>query len=127
MKEQSILIIEDDKFFRDLVANKLDKENFKVLRACDSEEAFRILEKEIPSLIILDLILPGLDGFEILSILKKDKKTNGIPVVVLSNLGQKEDVDRAKSFGVIEFMIKVNHTPDEIVARVKHVLSGQYL
>ncbi|NOY35516.1 MAG: response regulator [bacterium] len=127
MKEQSILIIEDDKFFRDLVANKLGKENFKVLKARDSEEAFKILEEETPSLIILDLILPGLDGFEILSLLKKDKKTSGIPVVVLSNLGQKEDVDKAKSLGAIEFMIKVNFTPDEIVAKAKRALSEQYL
>ena len=127
MKKQSVLIIEDDKFFRDLVANKLSKEDFEVLKARDSEEAFAILKRESPSLIILDLILPGLDGFEVLSLLKKDKKNGGIPVIVLSNLGQKEDIDRAKSLGAVEFMIKVNFTPDEIVAKVKRALSERYL
>ena len=127
MKKETILVIEDDKFFRDLVSKKLEKEGFNALTAKDSNEAFKVLEVERPTLIILDLVLPGLDGFEILSMIKKDNKINGIPVIILSNLGQEDEVDKAKSLGAVDFMVKVNFTPDEIVAKVKEVLRKQYL
>lgn len=123
MAKESILIIEDDKFFRDLVSKKLEKNGFEMLLAIDSKEALTVLEKKKPSLIISDLILPGLDGFELISIIKKDEKTKDIPLIVLSNLGQKEEVERAISLGALDFMVKVNFTPDEIVDKIKKVLS----
>lgn len=125
MAKESILIIEDDKFFRDLVSKKLEKNGFEMLLAADSKEALTVLEKKKPSLIISDLILPGLDGFELISIIKKDEKTKDIPLIVLSNLGQKEEVERAISLGALDFMVKVNFTPDEIVDKIKRVLSGR--
>lgn len=124
MANQKILIIEDDKFFRELISKKLQKENFDVVTANDSKEAFAYLESNLPDLIVLDLILPGLDGYEILSIIKKDKRTSAIPVIVLSNLGQQEEIDKAKSLGVIDFMVKVNFTLEEIAGRIKHALFG---
>ncbi|HDH03913.1 MAG TPA: response regulator [Candidatus Campbellbacteria bacterium] len=124
---QGILVIEDDKFFRDLVSKKLEKEGYEVWAASGSGEAFKLLEEKKPSLIILDLILPGLDGFEILSMIKKDKKTSAIPVIILSNLGQEEDIAKAKFLGVVDFMIKVNFTPGEIVEKVKKTLKNHYL
>lgn len=123
MAKESILIIEDDKFFRDLVSKKLEKNGFEMFLAVDSKEALTVLEKKKPSLIISDLILPGLDGFELISIIKKDEKTKDIPLIVLSNLGQKEEVERAISLGALDFMVKVNFTPDEIVDKIKNVLS----
>lgn len=123
MAKESILIIEDDKFFRDLVSKKLEKNGFEMFLAADSKEALTALEKKKPSLIISDLILPGLDGFELISIIKKDEKTKDIPLIVLSNLGQKEEVERAISLGALDFMVKVNFTPDEIVDKIKNVLS----
>ena len=125
MAKESILIVEDDKFFRDLVSKKLEKNGFEMFLAADSKEALTILEEKKPSLIISDLILPGLDGFELISMLKKDDKTKGIPVIVLSNLGQKDEVERAMSLGAIDFMVKVNFTPDEIVDKIKKVLNGK--
>lgn len=124
---RKILIIEDDKFFRDIISKKLQKENFDVATASDGKEAFAYLESSIPNLIILDLILPGLDGYEILSILKKDKKTSGIPVIILSNLGQQEEIDRAKALGVTDFMIKINFTLEEIVGRVNQIFKEKYI
>lgn len=121
---QKILIIEDDKFFRELISKKLQKENFDVVTASDSKEAFAYLDSNLPDLIVLDLILPGLDGYEILSIIKKDKRTSSIPVIILSNLGQQEEIDKAKSLGVIDFMVKVNFTLEEIAGRIKHALFG---
>ena len=125
MAKESILIVEDDKFFRDLVSKKLEKNGFEMFLAADSKEALAILEEKRPSLIISDLILPGLDGFELISMIKKDEKTKHIPVIVLSNLGQKEEIEKATSLGAIDFMVKVNFTPDEIVSKIKNVLSGK--
>lgn len=125
MAKESILIVEDDKFFRDLVSKKLEKNGFDMLMAADSKEALAVLEEKKPSLIISDLILPGLDGFELLAMVKKDEKTKNIPVIVLSNLGQKDEIERATSLGAIDFMVKVNFTPDEIVSKIKNVLSGK--
>lgn len=127
IKNSTILIIEDDKFLRELISQKLIAEGFNVFSVVDGEEAFKILEKTKAHLILLDLILPGADGFEILSRLKKDQRTSAVPVIVLSNLGQKEDIDRAASLGAVDYMIKANSTPSEIVARIKEVLSKKYL
>ncbi|MFH1956774.1 MAG: response regulator [Patescibacteria group bacterium] len=122
MGKKKILVIEDDKFFQTLVTKKLMDEGYEVLAASDSNEALAILEKEKPDLIILDLILPLLDGFEILSIVKKGEKTKDIPVIILSNLGQKEEVERAIALGANDFMIKVNFTPEEIAGKIKSFL-----
>lgn len=127
MAKQTILIIENDKFFKELITKKLEAEGFSVAMVGDSKEAFKYLEETVPSLIILDLILPGMDGYDILSILKKDKKLSSIPVVILSNLGQKEEIDRAMSLGVDEFLVKVNFVPEEIVEKIKSVIQRKYL
>lgn len=126
MDKKKILIIEDDDFFRQMISKKLQKD-FEVGSARDSKEAFAYLETSLPDLIILDLILPGLDGFEILSIVKKDKRTTGIPVVVLSNLGQTEEIERAKSLGASDFLVKINFTVEEILEKIKGVFKERYL
>jgi len=122
MDKKTILIIEDDTFFQNLISKKLVNEGFEVLVASDSRQALSILEEKKPNLIVLDLILPVLDGFGILSIIKKDEKTKDIPVIILSNLGQKEEIERAISLGAADFMIKVNFTPEEIVRKIKSII-----
>lgn len=121
-----ILIIEDDKFLRDLIVQKLQKEGFDVLEAADGEEGLKVLGEKKADLILLDLILPGLDGFEVLRRLKSDKNFSTIPIIVLSNLGQKEDMDRALSGGAEDFMVKAHFTPGEIIAKIKSVLKKKY-
>ena len=125
-RQAKILIIEDDKFLRDLISQKLRKENFNTLEAVDGEEGLKTAREKSPDIILLDLILPGLDGFEILRVLKGDKNTSQIPVIVLSNLGQKEDMDRALSGGAEDFMVKAHFTPGEIVTKIKSVLKKKY-
>lgn len=127
MDKKTILIIEDDEFFNDMVSSKLKETDFEVVQTGDSKEAFEYLDKNIPDLILLDLILPGMDGYEILSLIKKDNRTSSIPVVISSNLGQKDEIDRAMSLGADEFLVKVNFIPDEIVERVKMVLRKKYI
>lgn len=118
-----ILVVEDDKFLRELLVRKLISEKFTVESAIDADGAFAILAKgRVPNIMLLDLILPVVSGFDILARVKGDPKTAGVPVIILSNLGQKEDIDRAKSLGAHDFMVKANFTLDEIVEKVHSVV-----
>lgn len=124
--DTKILIVEDDKFLRDLITQKLQKEGFTTFEAIDGEEGLKIAKGKLPDIILLDLILPGLDGFEVLRQVKSDSSTAQIPVIVLSNLGQKEDMDRALSGGAEAFMVKAHFTPGEIIAKIKSILKKKY-
>lgn len=117
-----ILIVEDDKFLRELLARKLQEEKLDIVQAIDGEEGIKKAEEELPDLLLLDLILPGINGFEVLKKLKENPKTSNIPVIVLSNLGQKEDVERALSLGAKDYLIKANFTLDEIFDKIKKYL-----
>lgn len=121
-----VLIVEDDKFLRDLILQKLQREGFDTIPALDGEEGLKLAKEKKPDMILLDLILPGLDGFEVLRQVKADANTKPIPVIVLSNLGQKEDMDRAFAGGAEDFMVKANFTPGEIIAKIKQVLQKKY-
>lgn len=121
-----ILIVEDDKFLRDLILQKLQREGFDTVPALGGEEGLKLIKEKMPDLVLLDLILPGLDGFEVLKQIKADAQTKQIPVIVLSNLGQKEDMDRAFSGGAEDFMVKANFTPGEIIAKIKEILQKKY-
>ncbi|MCD6429171.1 response regulator [bacterium] len=120
---QKILIIEDDKFLRELIAKKLIKEGYEVDEAIDGEEGVKKVKEILPDVVLLDLILPGIDGFEVLKTIKEDDKTSTIPVVILSNLGQKDEVEKGLSLGAVDFLIKAHFTPEEIVEKIKSVLS----
>ena len=121
---KKILIIEDDKFLRELITRKLEKEGYETSQAVDGEDGFKKVSSEKPDLILLDLILPGIDGFDVLSIIKKDDQLSGIPVIILSNLGQKEDVERGLNLGAIDYLIKAHFTPTEIIEKAKKVLGA---
>ncbi len=118
-----ILIVEDDKFLRELIAKKLIKEGYEVEEAIDGEDGVRKAKKIMPDLILLDLILPGIDGFEVLQRIKEDQKTALIPVVILSNLGQKDEIEKGLNLGAVDFLIKAHFTPEEIVEKIKLVLA----
>jgi len=117
-----ILIIEDDRFLRDLVSEKLKKEGYMVSTAIDGKEGLQKLTSDHPALILLDLILPEVDGFDFLKQANTNMGNAMPPVVVLSNLGSKEDVERALALGAKFFIVKANFTPDEIIAKVRDVL-----
>lgn len=117
-----ILVIEDDKFLRELLVRKLSAEGFDVENAIDAQAAFNSLAQRKPKIILCDLILPGVDGFEILSRIKADPKIADVPVVILSNLGQKEDLEKAMALGAKDFMVKANFTLDEIVTKVHSIV-----
>jgi DNA-binding response OmpR family regulator len=119
---KNILIIEDDRFLRELIARKLIKEDFNISEAIDGEEGIKKIKEEKPDLVLLDLILPGIDGFEVLSKMKEDPSITRIPVIILSNLGQREDVERGLKLGAVDYLIKAHFTPGEIIEKIKLVL-----
>ena len=119
---KKILIIEDDKFLRELIARKLAKDEFEVSEAIDGEEGVKKIKEKKPDLILLDLILPGIDGFEVLSRMKEESTVASTPVIILSNLGQKEDIEKGLKMGAVDYLIKAHFTPGEIIEKIKNAL-----
>ena len=117
-----ILIIEDDTFLVELLVNHLKKEGLDVSFAPDGEKAFKEIEAARPALIILDLILPGMGGYEFLRKIKDDKTLSSIPVIVLSNLGSRDEVERAKALGAKDFLIKAQFDLKDITKKIRKVL-----
>lgn len=118
---QKILVIEDDKFLRQLVTKKLSEKDFNIVGAVDGEDGLEKAEEE-PDLILLDLILPGMDGFEVLSELKEDPELSSIPVIILSNLGQKDEIEKGLQLGAEDYLVKAHFTLGEIVEKIEKVV-----
>ncbi len=118
-----ILLVEDDEFLRNICETKLKKEGFNVSIATSGNEALKkIIEEDPPQLILLDIILPKISGFEILKFIKNDPIKSSILVVVLSNLGQAEEIKKGLDLGAEDYIIKAHFTVGEIVEKVKNVL-----
>jgi DNA-binding response OmpR family regulator len=115
----SVLIVEDDRFLQKILATKFAKEGFDVRTASDGEDALQQLIAKKPDFVVLDIIIPKMNGFEVIAEMKTNVALKSIPVVVLSNLGQDEDVTRAKELGALEFLTKADHSINEIVEKVK--------
>ena len=120
-----ILLIEDDKFLRELIIQKLGREGYEVAEAPEGEAGLAKVKEEKPDLVLLDLILPGIDGFEVLSRMKKDPAFSSIPVIILSNLGQRDDVQKGIDLGAEDYLIKAHFTPGEIIEKVKATLEAK--
>ncbi len=119
---KKILIIEDDTFLRELLIRKLTEENYEIIPAVDGEEGIKKIKGEKVDLVLLDLILPGIQGYEVLAKMKEDPNTSAIPVIIISNLGQKEEVEKGLKLGAVDFLIKAHFTPDDIINKVKSAL-----
>lgn len=116
-----VVIVEDDKFLQKILVTKFTKEGFDVRASADAEEGLRLIHAEAPDIALLDLILPKMTGFDLLTEIKANVKTAKIPVIILSNLGQDEDIARAKALGAIEFLVKADISINEIVQKVKEI------
>ena len=122
-KKVKVLIIEDDSFLLRMYADKFEIENFKVFIADEGKKGLRVAQKELPDIILLDIILPGMNGFEILKELKANQTTEKIPVILLTNLSQRDDVDQGLTLGAKDYLIKAHFMPSEVVAKVKNILN----
>jgi len=120
-----ILVVEDERFLRRVHEAGLKQRGFTVLTAADGEEGVRIARTEVPDLILLDLIMPRLQGFEVLRLLKADPVTSPIPVVVLSSLGSDGDIQAALKGGAVSYLIKNNLSVQELAAKVEEALAGR--
>ena len=121
--QKSILIVEDDRFLSSLIKARLEKDGFQVAQAFDGEEGRQWLKKNKPDLIILDLIMPRVPGFEFLEGVSLDPNLNKIPVVVLTNLAQDSDVKKAQQLGAAEYFVKVRVSIEDVINKVKELLN----
>lgn len=117
-----VLIVEDDKFLRELINRKLQTEGFETFLAIDGEIGLQLVEKERPDIILLDLILPGINGFEVLAKIKENERIKDIPIIIFSNLGQKDDIEKGIGLGAADYLVKAHFTPNEIIEKIKEVL-----
>ena len=119
-----ILLAEDDRFLRKAVEARLRQRGYTVVAAVDGEEALRQARAAAPDLILLDLIMPKVQGFEVLRALKADPATAAIPVIILSNLGQDGDVGRAMADGATAYFIKANLSLQDLAEKIEQVLTA---
>ena len=119
-----ILLAEDDRFLRKAAETALKRRGFAVLAAVDGEEALRMARAEAPDIVLLDLIMPKLQGFEVLRALKADAATAATPVIILSNLGQDSDVKQAMEAGAVGYFVKANLSLQDLVKKVGETLGG---
>ncbi|MDF1498123.1 MAG: response regulator [Patescibacteria group bacterium] len=122
IEEKKILIIEDDKFLLKAYEIKLRKESFNVIVAMNGNEGLELAKKEVPSIIILDLMLPKMNGFDFLKIIKNEKELKNIPVIAISVLGQRTDQEKAINLGAEKYLIKTDNTLEEIIVNIKKYL-----
>lgn len=122
---KQILLVEDDPFLIDIYQQKFKKEGFNLEIVSDGDAALSIMEEKKPDLLLLDIVLPEKDGWQILREIKKNPKLKGLKVVILSNLGQKQEVEKGLKLGALKYLIKANYTPSEVVEEVKKALNNE--
>jgi DNA-binding response OmpR family regulator len=120
---KKVLWVEDDSFLGDILAAKLTAEKCSLLYAKDGEAALKLIETDTPDIVLLDLVLPGISGFDVLEQIKKNDKTKNVPVIILSNLAQESDLERAKKLGAFKHFIKASIDPINIVREIASTLS----
>lgn len=122
LKGRKIMWVEDDSFLSDIIARKLSLEKCILMHAKDGESALSLIEEDIPDVILLDILLPGINGFEVLEKFKANPKVKDVPVILLSNLGQESDKEKGKTLGANRFLVKATLTLDEIIGQIEQVL-----
>jgi len=116
---KKILLVEDDPFLIDIYTTKLKESGFSVEVANDGEAALRKARENKPDLVILDIVLPQIDGWEILRKIKSEPEFKNLKVIILSNLGQKEEVEKGIKLGAAKYLIKAHYTPSQVIKEIK--------
>ncbi len=114
----TVLLVEDDEFLRSLIVRKLAEEGYAVTIAKDGEEALMHLGSALPDLMLLDLVLPGFSGFELVAKLREQGKGTQVPFMVLSNSAESQNREQAEELGAADYLVKAQSTPSDIVARI---------
>ena len=122
--KKKVLIVDDDKFLLDMYVVKFSENDFDVTGALGSIEALAKIKEGIrPDIALLDVVMPAMDGFELLETIKRDKLAPNAKIIILSNLGQQADIDKGKGLGADGYIVKANSTPSEVVAKVKEIIA----
>lgn len=124
MDKKTILLVEDDSFVSDIYQTKISSEGFDIMVAENGLEAIKKLEEKIPDLILLDIIMPYMDGIETLKRIKAEEKWKKIPVILLTNLSEKEKIEEALGIGADDYLIKSHFTPSEVISKVNMMLKN---
>ncbi|OHA67216.1 MAG: hypothetical protein A3C82_00945 [Candidatus Wildermuthbacteria bacterium RIFCSPHIGHO2_02_FULL_47_12] len=119
---KTVLLIEDESALQKTIGDALGQEGFSVLSALDGEAGLRLAKDKLPDVILLDLILPKANGFDVLRTLKGHEETKHIPVVVLTNLESMEDVQKALDLGAMSYLVKANYKLEEVIEKVRQAL-----
>ena len=123
-KDHKILIIDDDPFILDMYVLKFKQEGFQIETASNGKDGLQKIKEYLPEVLLLDIVMPVMDGFDILQEIKKNNLLPNSKVVLLTNLGQKEDIDRGMGLGADDYIIKAHFTPTEVVNKVKKLLGN---
>ncbi|MBI2984301.1 MAG: response regulator [Candidatus Kerfeldbacteria bacterium] len=121
-KKPTVLLVEDEKMLADMYATKFSMEGFATHKAYDGQAGLRLAQDMKPDIILLDIIMPKLDGFAVLKALRQDPSFKSTPVLLLTNLGQDEDIKKGQQLGATDYFVKANHTPAEVVNKVRTIL-----
>ncbi len=121
-KHPKIAIVEDDEFILNIYETKFNEEKFEVFSSDNGASGIELIKKEIPDIVLLDILLPKKDGYEVLAEIKKLEKTKNIPVILLTNMGQKDSIEKGMKLGASDYLIKAHFTPSEVVGKVKSIL-----
>lgn len=119
---KKLLIIEDDLVLQKALSQYLESENFEVKCAGDGETGIKMATKEKPDLILLDIVLPKKDGYEVLAEVRGNKDTKNIPIILLTNLGSISDVEKALGLGATTYLVKADYKLEEITQKIKEIL-----
>ncbi len=122
--KKKILLVEDDNLISSMYKTKFQADGFEVIIAIDGAVALELAKEEKPDIIMLDIILPQLDGFTVLEELKKNAATKSIPVIMLTNLGTTEDKLKGEQLGAADYLVKANFTPAQISQKIKEHLKS---
>lgn len=118
-----VAIIEDDTFLAGMYEQKFRLEQMNPIMAYDGEAGLELVRAQKPDIVLLDIMMPKMDGWEVLQVLRSDQATKDIPVIMLTNLGQKEDVDLALKYGANDYLIKAHFNPQEVIDRVRTLVA----
>ncbi|MBI2415290.1 MAG: response regulator [Candidatus Kerfeldbacteria bacterium] len=118
-----VLLIEDDDFIARMYAKKFTLEKFVTMVANDGEAGLMLAKKELPNIILLDIMLPKMNGWEVLEQLKRDPSTQAIPVILLTNIGAPEDIQKGFDLGAVDYLIKAHFIPDEVVKKINSIVT----
>ena len=119
---QKILLVEDDPFLIDIYSQKLKKSGFDVVVEAVGSKVLEAVNNENPALLVLDIVLPEMDGWEVLQALSKDKKFSKLKIMIFSNLGQRSEVEKGIKLGAVKYLIKAEYTPSEVIEEIKKLL-----